>query len=73
MSPTPPDRPAKRPRTRKAEPQGQGTWLDLGPSDEGPPGAPAEAAPVAEAAVPDEPDWLRDAPRRTRPPSTPDP
>ncbi len=62
MSPTPPDRPAKRPRTRKAEPQGQGTWLDLGPADEGPPGAPAEAAPVAEAAVPDEPEWLRELP-----------
>ena len=62
MSPTPPDRPAKRPRTRKAEPQGQGTWLDLGPADEAPADAPAAAAPDAPAPVPDEPEWLREVP-----------
>ena len=36
VSPTPPDEPAKRRRTRSAEPDGQGTWLDLGPARRGP-------------------------------------
>ncbi len=62
MSPTPPDRPAKRPRTRKAEPQGQGTWLDLGPADEGPAATAPGGPDVASTAVPDEPEWLRELP-----------
>ncbi|MEO5964386.1 MAG: UvrD-helicase domain-containing protein [Candidatus Limnocylindrales bacterium] len=44
MSPTPSDKPAKRPRTRRSEPQGQGTWLDLGATDEGRPRGPEKAA-----------------------------
>ena len=69
MSPTPPDKPSRRPRTRKAEPEGQGTWLDLGAEDEGPlvsvpDAAAAGAADGSEppAAVPEEPEWLRDVP-----------
>ncbi len=58
MSPTPPDKPVKRPRTRRVEPQGQGTWLDLEEEPGSGPGI-TEAAPVA---APDEPDWLRDVP-----------
>ena len=69
MSPTPPDKPAKRPRTRKAEPEGQGTWLDLGAEDEGPLVRVPDAADTGAtdgseppAAMPEEPDWLRDLP-----------
>ena len=63
MSPSPPNEPAKRRRTRRAEPDGQGTWLDLG---EGPPPA-AERARRRRAgrrseAAPEEPEWLRDVP-----------
>jgi ATP-dependent DNA helicase UvrD/PcrA len=66
VSPTRPDEPVKRRRTRRAEPEGQGTWLDLGPGDEAADGPPhlvghAPAADPAEA-IPDEPDWLREAP-----------
>ncbi|HEX5826187.1 MAG TPA: UvrD-helicase domain-containing protein, partial [Candidatus Limnocylindrales bacterium] len=70
MSPTPSDKPAKRPRTRRAEPVEQGTWLDLGPETEAPAatdgpagsGSSAEAPATVETAVADEPDWLRDVP-----------
>jgi DNA helicase-2/ATP-dependent DNA helicase PcrA len=64
VSPTPPDKPAKRPRTRRVEPQGQGTWLELGPEDDAPVVASTEATGGAgiPAAVPEEPDWLRDLP-----------
>ena len=60
MSPTPAREPTKRRRTRTAEPDAQGTWLDLGPSAD----APDPSAPGASGAavVPEEPDWLRDAP-----------
>ncbi len=65
MSPEPSGGPAKGRRTRRAEPDGQGTWLDLGPGEDaatqvhGAGHAPA----VAEAdLVPEEPDWLRDLP-----------
>jgi hypothetical protein len=62
VSPSPPNEPVKRRRTRRAEPDGQGTWLDLG---EGPPpaaGAPATDAPAAVEVAPEEPEWLRDVP-----------
>ena len=67
MSPSPPNEPVKRRRTRRIEPDGQGTWLDLG---EGPPpvaeAAVAEAAavdaPAAVEVAPEEPEWLRDVP-----------
>jgi DNA helicase-2/ATP-dependent DNA helicase PcrA len=67
VSPSPPNEPVKRRRTRRAEPEGQGTWLDLG---EGPPpdadrgSDPAAAGSTATAvgSVPDEPEWLRDLP-----------
>ncbi|MHB8893433.1 MAG: UvrD-helicase domain-containing protein, partial [Candidatus Limnocylindrales bacterium] len=78
MSPTPAREPAKRRRTRAAEPDVQGTWLDLGADPQAAPGeaapgetapgdaSPGEAAPgeaaPGEAAPPEEPDWLRDAP-----------
>jgi DNA helicase-2/ATP-dependent DNA helicase PcrA len=63
VSPTPSNRPAKRPRTRKAEPVGQGTWLDLGPGEEDPDSEPGtEPPPAATTAIPDEPEWLREAP-----------
>jgi DNA helicase-2/ATP-dependent DNA helicase PcrA len=51
VSPTPSDEPAKRRRTRLAEPDGQGTWLGEPPSEQGVP-------PV----VPEEPEWLRETP-----------
>jgi ATP-dependent DNA helicase UvrD/PcrA len=51
VSPTPPGEPPKRRRSRRAEPEAQGTWIDLAPADEG-------SAPPP----PEEPDWLRDAP-----------
>ncbi len=66
MSPSPAGEPPKRRRTRLAEPDGQGTWIDLGegadagsvaPGDTGHP----DAEPVA-VAPPEEPDWLREAP-----------
>ncbi len=66
MSPTPAGEPLKRRRTRRLdEPDGQGTLLDFGPdatsagaSGTGPD---TETGPPIEV-VPDEPDWLRDAP-----------
>jgi DNA helicase-2/ATP-dependent DNA helicase PcrA len=51
VSPNPPGEPARRRRTRRLEPEGQGTWIDLAPGDEA-----AEAPPI------EEPDWLREAP-----------
>jgi DNA helicase-2/ATP-dependent DNA helicase PcrA len=57
VSPTPAGEPAKRRRTRREEPAAQGTWLDL--SDDGPA---ADDAGDAAPTVPDEPDWMRDAP-----------
>jgi DNA helicase-2/ATP-dependent DNA helicase PcrA len=51
VSPNPPGEPARRRRTRRLEPEGQGTWIDLAPGDEA-----AEAQPI------EEPDWLREAP-----------
>jgi DNA helicase-2/ATP-dependent DNA helicase PcrA len=65
VSPTPSDRSPKRPRTRKQEPAGQGTWLDLGPGEPAHADPDAEARhdpPPATATLPDEPDWMRDAP-----------
>ena len=70
MSPTPAREPAKRRRTRAAEPDVQGTWLDLGADPEvgaGTPaagtGTPASGQPAPAApAPPEEPDWLREAP-----------
>ena len=69
MSPTPSGEQAKRRRTRAAEPDVQGTWLDLGPEDEGPAaGSPDGIATVdsvsdvAAEPVPDEPAWMRDLP-----------
>ena len=62
MSPSPPNEPARRRRTRRAEPDGQGTWLDLG---EGPPpaaDAPSVDAPAAVEVAPEEPEWLREVP-----------
>ncbi len=59
MSPTQPGEPAKRRRRRLDEPDGQGTLLDFGPEP------PLDlSAPDAGAgnSIPDEPDWLRDAP-----------
>jgi len=72
---TPERRPARR-RAVPAEPAEQGTWLDVGGPDADGPGARAGAdghgapagqpgqqgAPTAADAVPEEPDWLRDAP-----------
>ncbi len=64
MSPSPPDEPVKRRRTRRAEPEGQGTWLDLGevpaPVTVDAPDTPAAAAAVDVA--PEEPEWLREVP-----------
>ncbi len=54
MSPTPSGEQAKRRRTRAVEPDVQGTWLDLGPEDEGPAGEAGGAA--AEGAVAEAPD-----------------
>jgi len=76
VSPTPAREPARRRRTRATEPDAQGTWLDPGPavadaSDPSNPGAsnpgesnPGESNPGASdgTALPEEPDWLRDAP-----------
>jgi DNA helicase-2/ATP-dependent DNA helicase PcrA len=75
VSPTPTDEPARRRRTRLAEPDGQGTWLDLGPGDDaagdpghghaGLPDAVHGGSPAAEPAadlVPEEPEWLREVP-----------
>ena len=67
MSPTPAGEPAKRRRTRAAEPDVQGTWLDLGPGvDADPDAAPGGEGPGGDgpggAALLEEPDWLRDAP-----------
>ena len=65
MSPSPPNEPVRRRRTRRAEPDGQGTWLDLG---EGPPpaaGPSVDAPPAVETApqvAPEEPEWLREVP-----------
>ena len=70
MSPTPAREPAKRRRTRAAEPDVQGTWLDLGADPAAGTGTPAagtgtpasgQPAPAAPA-PPEEPDWLREAP-----------
>ena len=59
MSPTPSGGPSRRRSTRAVEPDGQGTWIadetpNTSPSDE--PDAPRDAA------VPVEPEWLRDSP-----------
>ncbi len=54
MSPNPAGRPPK-PRTRRAEPEGQGTWIDL-EAPEAPDGRTLDPAPI------EEPDWLREAP-----------
>jgi DNA helicase-2/ATP-dependent DNA helicase PcrA len=72
VSPTQPGEPAKRRRRRLDEPDGQGTWLDLGdaPTPVAPKGSAAPdtveaAASVGDApapALPEEPEWLRDAP-----------
>jgi len=76
VSPTPAGEPAKRRRTRREAPTGQGTWLDLGPDETAPagdPGAPSSAIddappdaagpdPTVPDAVPEEPAWLRDRP-----------
>ena len=70
MSPTPAGERAKRRRRRLEEPGGQGTWLDLGdepPVDPGAPAAPDDAASGGEdapaaAALPEEPEWMRDRP-----------
>jgi DNA helicase-2/ATP-dependent DNA helicase PcrA len=61
VSPTPAREPARRRRARAAEPDTQGTWLDLGPSSDD---APDPSIPGAsgDAGQPEEPDWLRDAP-----------
>ncbi len=60
MSPTPAREPTRRRRTRAVEPAGQGTWLDLGTPDDDAPDAPPSMA--DDAAPPEEPEWLRDAP-----------
>ena len=60
MSPTSSREPARRRRTRTTEPDVQGTWLDLGPSADAPDASTPGAS--GEVVVPDEPDWLRDAP-----------
>ncbi len=67
MSPSPAGEPRKRRRTRLAEPDGQGTWIDLAETgDEGPDAATRDhegsVAEPAGAAAPEEPDWLREAP-----------
>ena len=78
MSPSPPNEPVKRRRTRRAEPEGQGTWLDLG---EGPPWPiPRPERPPPECLAlgrrrppwrpfPEEPAWLRDLPEAPEPAS----
>ncbi len=58
MSPSRANEPVKRRGTRRAEPEGQGTWLDVGEPPEGPA---ADAAPGVVAA-PEEPEWLRELP-----------
>jgi DNA helicase II / ATP-dependent DNA helicase PcrA len=66
VSPTPAREPARRRRTRATEPDAQGTWLDPGPAvaDASSRSNPGESDPGASdgAALPEEPDWLRDAP-----------
>ncbi|MCJ7710567.1 MAG: UvrD-helicase domain-containing protein, partial [Chloroflexi bacterium] len=63
MSPTPAGQPAKRRRTRAAEPDVQGTWLDFGSdADPGVGTGDADQPASPEPAPPEEPDWLRDAP-----------
>ncbi|HYO41681.1 MAG TPA: UvrD-helicase domain-containing protein [Candidatus Limnocylindrales bacterium] len=71
MSPTQPGEPAKRRRRRLEEPDGQGTWLDPGdapvPARDRAPGAGDARLANADAgagarAVPEEPEWMRDAP-----------
>ncbi len=73
MSPTPSGEPAKRRRTRVAEPDGQGTWFDVvdappavpAPSSASagdPDAEPATEPPAVAPAPPDEPEWLRDVP-----------
>ncbi len=67
MSPSPAGEPRKRRRTRLAETDGQGTWIDLGETgDAGPDAASRDhegsVAGPAGAAAPEEPDWLREAP-----------
>ena len=54
-----------------AEPDGQGTWLDLGEGRRRPPRTPSVDAPAAAEAppsrVPEEPEWLRERARRAGP------
>ena len=66
MSPTPSGEPAKRRRTRREAPDGQGTWLEFG---DGPaPGAGTSVGTEgAPAAAPEEPEWMRDAPTAADP------
>jgi DNA helicase-2/ATP-dependent DNA helicase PcrA len=58
VSSSPPDEPVKRRRTRRVEPEGQGTWLDLGDR----PDRAGTDAPAAVETAPEEPEWLREAP-----------
>jgi DNA helicase-2/ATP-dependent DNA helicase PcrA len=57
VSPTPAGEPAKRRRTRREEPDGQGTLLEFGDD----PGA-ADDASAEPPTPPEEPEWLRDIP-----------
>jgi DNA helicase-2/ATP-dependent DNA helicase PcrA len=66
VSPTPAGEPVKRRRRRLAEPDGQGTWLDFGDASDD-----STTPDDATAPIPDEPEWLRDAPSASSAPDGP--
>jgi len=62
VSPTPAGEPAKRRRTRRTEPHGQGTWLGADPDEDGSTVLLEADEPGPDATIPDEPEWMREVP-----------
>jgi DNA helicase-2/ATP-dependent DNA helicase PcrA len=63
VSPTPSDDRSVRRRSRRGEPDGQGTWFEAAGLDPvATDRAGADSREAAAVTVPDEPDWLREAP-----------